>query len=227
MKEIIEKLHFEINDLSSKSPFKEKVRLVAVTKTFPVEKIVEAYNAGLRIFGENRVQEALEKIEKLKEYKDISWHLIGHLQSNKVKKCNAFSLIQSIDSLKLLDEILKFEENSRPDLLIQINSSYEDTKSGINIDEAYEFFSELIEKKYHEKLKIRGLMTIGPLTTDIEKIRNSFRKTRNLYENIQVKFNIEFDTLSMGMSSDYKIAIEEGSNMIRIGSLIFGERNYG
>ncbi|HPC37912.1 MAG TPA: YggS family pyridoxal phosphate-dependent enzyme [Exilispira sp.] len=226
MRERIKKLLDEIDYLSSKSLFKEKVKLVAVSKTFGAEKILEAYDCGIRIFGENKVQEAICKIDILKEYKDIKWHLIGHLQSNKVKKCKVFSLIHSIDSIKLLEEFSKFEDSEKPDLLIQINSSKEETKSGLFIEDVYNFFDKIIELGLNKKLNIRGLMTIGPLTDDESKIRLAFRNTRKLYEDLQYKYNIKFDILSMGMSSDYKIAIEEGSNMVRIGSLIFGERNY-
>lgn len=226
MRERIEKLLDEIDYLSSKSIFKEKVSLVAVSKTFSAEKILEAYDCGIRIFGENKVQEAISKIDILKEYKDIKWHLIGHLQSNKVKKCKVFSLIHSIDSIKLLEEFSKFEDSEKPDILIQINSSKEETKSGLLIENVYDFFDKILEIGLNKRLNIRGLMTIGPLTNDENKIRLAFRNTRKLYENLQYKYNIKFDILSMGMSSDYKIAIEEGSNMVRIGSLIFGERKY-
>lgn len=226
MKERIEKLLDEIENLSNKTSFREKVKLVAVSKTFNSDRILEAYSYGLRDFGENRVQEALLKIDQLKEYKDIRWHLIGHLQSNKVKKCNVFSFIQSIDSIKLVEELCKFEDSERPDILIQINSSRELTKSGLYFEQVYPFFDELIEKDLINKIKIRGLMTIGPLTEDVEKIRLAFRQTRKIYEELQVKYNLTFDILSMGMSDDYKIAIEEGSTMVRIGSLIFGERKY-
>ncbi|MCR4422733.1 MAG: YggS family pyridoxal phosphate-dependent enzyme [Spirochaetales bacterium] len=226
MKERIEKLLEEIENLSTKGNFKEKITLVAVTKTFDVDTILEAYRCGLRIFGENKVQEAISKIDAMKDYKDIQWHLIGHLQSNKVKKCKVFSLIHSIDSIKLLEEFLKFEDSERPDLLIQINSSAEESKSGIPLENVYDFFDKVLELELNKKIKIRGLMTIGPLTEDKKEIRIAFKKTRKFYEDLQYKYNLTFDILSMGMSSDYRIAIEEGSNMIRIGSLIFGERKY-
>ncbi len=226
MKEKILKLLEEIEDLSLKSNFKEKVTLVAVTKTFDVDKILEAYNCGLRIFGENKVQEAISKIEAMKDYKDIQWHLIGHLQSNKVKKCKVFSLIHSIDSIKLLDEFSRFDDFEKPDFLIQLNSSAEETKSGLPLENVYDFFEKVFELELNKKVKIRGLMTIGPLTEDKNEIRVAFKKTRKIYEDLQNKYNLAFDILSMGMSGDYKIAIEEGSNMVRIGSLIFGERKY-
>ena len=226
MKEKILKLLEEIEDLSLKSNFKEKVTLVAVTKTFDVDKILEAYNCGLRIFGENKVQEAISKIEAMKDYKDIQWNLIGHLQSNKVKKCKVFSLIHSIDSIKLLDEFSRFDDFEKPDFLIQLNSSAEETKSGLPLENVYDFFEKVFELELNKKVKIRGLMTIGPFTEDKNEIRVAFKKTRKIYEDLQYKYNLAFDILSMGMSGDYKIAIEEGSNMVRIGSLIFGERKY-
>ncbi len=226
MKNRIIKLIEDVQNLSDKTSFKQKVTILAVTKTQSVSKIIEAYDYGLRRFGENKVQEALLKMDQLKEYNDIQWHLIGHLQSNKVKKIKDFSLVQSIDSIKLLMEIARFNNEERPDVLIQINSSQESTKSGLNLDEVDDFFKEILENGLIKDIKIRGLMTIGPLTDDKNQIRKSFKKTRKIYEDLQIKYNLNFDTLSMGMSNDYDIAIEEGSNMIRIGSLIFGERNY-
>lgn len=226
MKERIYKILESIENLSNKTNFKQKVKLVAVSKTFKADKILEAYACGLRDFGENRVQEALGKIEYLKDYKDIKWHLIGHLQSNKIKKCRIFSLIQSMDSVRLIVEISKILDSKKPDLLVQINSSRETTKSGLYFEEVYPFFDNLFETGIINKVNIRGLMTIGPLTQDKEKIRLAFRHTRKLFEEIQLKYKIKFDILSMGMSDDYQIAIEEGSTMVRIGSLIFGERKY-
>jgi len=226
MRNRILRLLNRIEDLSNSTSLKQKVVLVAVTKTFSADKILEAYNCGLRIFGENRIQEALIKIDQLKEYKDIKWHMIGHLQSNKVKKTKIFSLIHSIDSIRLLEEIASFEENNKPEVLIQINSSLESTKSGLNFNQVDPFFEEILEKKINEKVKIRGLMTIGPLTEDRNRIREAFKNTRKIYEELQIKYKLDFDTLSMGMSGDYDIAIQEGSTMVRIGSLIFGERNY-
>ncbi len=226
MKDRINKLLDEIDSVSNKSNFKEKITLVAVSKTFPIEKILQAYSYGLNIFGENKVQEALAKIEELKDYTDIGWHLIGHLQSNKVKKCKVFKMIQSIDSIKLIEEISKFNETEKPEILIQINSSGEFTKSGLSFDEIYPFFDKIFETNIVNKVNIRGLMTIGPLTSDVGKIRTAFKNTRKIYEDLQIKYKLRFDTLSMGMSDDYKIAIEEGSTMVRIGSLIFGERKY-
>ncbi len=227
MKDKIQKLLENIENISLKSPFHQKVTLVAVSKTFGIDKIIEAYNCGLRIFGENKVQEAISKMQQLKDFKDINWHLIGHLQSNKVKKTKSFKLIHSIDSINLIEEISKFDYSERPDILIQINSSGEKSKFGLKLNEVELFFNQIMENNLHNKVNIRGLMAIGPLTEDRMLIRKAFKNTRKIYEQLQIRFNIKFDILSMGMSQDYDIAIEEGSNMVRIGSLIFGERNYG
>jgi len=199
-------------------------QLVAVSKTKPVEAILEAYNAGQRIFGENKVQEMVEKYEALP--KDIQWHLIGHLQTNKVKYIAPFvSLIQSVDSFKLLQEINKeASKNNRViECLLQIHIAKEETKFGLSFDEAKEIiFSP--ETKALKNIKIVGLMGMATNTDNQEQIREEFRTLHKFFLNSQ--FSTINSQLSMGMSSDYKIAIEEGSNLVRIGSAIFGERNY-
>ena len=206
---------------------KIKVQLVAVSKTKPDEEIKEAYEAGQRLFGENMVQELVEKYEHLP--KDIDWHLIGHLQTNKVKYIASFiSMIQSVDSMKLLQEIDKHaQKNSRViDCLLQVYIADEETKYGLGFDEVIELLrSEEYANLSH--VRIRGLMGIAT-NTDIEKqIRDEFYELKTFFDGIKQSYfrkDPTFDVLSMGMSSDYKIAIEQGSNMIRPGSTIFGQR---
>jgi pyridoxal phosphate enzyme (YggS family) len=204
-----------------------KAKLIAVSKTKPAEDVQEAYDAGQRVFGENQVQELVEKYEKLP--KDIEWHLIGHLQTNKVKYIAPFiSLIESVDSLKLLQEINKqAEKNSRViDCLLQVYIADEETKFGLSYDELIELLRspEYIELK---NVRIVGLMGIAT-NTDVEKqINDEFHELRVLFDGIKVSFfrkDEYFKELSMGMSSDYKIALEQGSTMIRVGSTIFGQR---
>lgn len=203
------------------------VKLLAVSKTKPVEDVQEAYDAGQRLFGENMVQELVEKQEHLP--KDIQWHLIGHLQSNKVKYIAPFiSMIQSVDSLKLLQEIDKHAEKNKRviDCLLQIYIADEETKFGLGFDEAVELLrSEEFAALKH--IRIRGLMGIATNTDNEKQIKNEYYELKTFFDGIKQSFfrkDAAFDTLSMGMSSDYKVAIEQGSTMIRLGSTIFGER---
>ncbi|MET3980031.1 pyridoxal phosphate enzyme (YggS family) [Mucilaginibacter sp. UYP25] len=203
------------------------VALLAVSKTKPAEDLQQAYDAGQRLFGENTVQELVEKQEQLP--KDIEWHLIGHLQSNKVKYVAPFiSMIQSVDSIKLLQEINKHAEKNKRviDCLLQIYIADEETKFGLGFDEAI----ELLRSEEYAALKnirVRGLMGIAT-NTDVEKqIKDEYYELKTFFDGIKVSFfrkEESFDTLSMGMSSDYKVAIEQGSNMVRLGSTIFGGR---
>lgn len=203
------------------------VTLVAVSKTKPVEDIMEAYNAGQRIFGENMVQELVDKYEELP--KDIEWHLIGHLQTNKVKYIAPFiSMIESVDSLKLLQEINKQAlKNDRViDCLLQIYIADEETKYGLGFDEAVELLrsEEFAELK---NVRIRGLMGIATNTDNEKQIKEEFYELDTFFEGIKQSFFRKadyFDELSMGMSSDYKIAVEHGSTMVRLGSTVFGQR---
>jgi len=204
-----------------------KVSLIAVSKTKPASDIQEAYDAGQRLFGENQVQEMVEKQEQLP--KDIQWHLIGHLQSNKVKYIAPFvTMIQSVDSLKLLQEINKHAEKSNRviDCLLQIYIADEETKYGLGFDEAIEL---LRSEEYAElkNIRIRGLMGIAT-NTDVEKqIKEEYYELKTFFDGIKVSFfrkEDSFNVLSMGMSGDYKLAIEQGSNMVRVGSTIFGGR---
>jgi len=208
----------------SKELKEKNVTLVAVSKTKPVEGILELYNLGQRDFGENYVQELVAKQEQLP--KDIRWHFIGHLQSNKVKLITPFvSLIQSVDSESLLKEINKqAEKNSRKiDCLLQVHIAKEETKFGLDENE----LDEIIRARGYKNICVKGLMGMASFTDDEKIVRNEFRLLKSLfdkYRHLQTN-NDNLQTLSMGMSSDYKIAIEDGSNMVRIGSLLFGERN--
>ena len=197
----------------------EKVQLVAVSKTKHTDLILEAYQAGHRIFGENKVQELVEKSTILPN--DIQWHMIGHLQSNKVKYIAPFvSLIHSVDSKKLLIEIDKrAKQNNRViHCLLQIHIAQESSKFGLSEDEAI----ELLEMNL-TNVSIDGLMGMATFTDDKQQIRSEFKSLKNTFEKAKSNFH-KLSVLSMGMSGDYDIAIEEGSNMIRIGSSIFGAR---
>src|SRR6201994_4338367 len=204
-----------------------KVSLLAVSKTKSPEDIMQAYDAGQRLFGENMVQELVDKYEKLP--KDIQWHLIGHLQSNKVKYIAPFiTMIESVDSLKLLQEINKqaLKHNRVIDCLLQIYIADEETKFGLGFDEAIELLrsDEFTQLK---NVRIRGLMGIATNTDNEKQIKEEYYELKTFFDGIkQSYFRKEkaFDTLSMGMSSDYKIAMEQGSNMVRLGSTIFGTR---
>ncbi|HVZ96836.1 MAG TPA: YggS family pyridoxal phosphate-dependent enzyme [Chitinophagaceae bacterium] len=202
------------------------VTLVAVSKTKPVHDILELYNSGQKDFGENYVQELTEKAGQLP--KDIHWHFIGHLQTNKVKYIAPFiSLIQSADSRKLLAEINKqaIINNRTIDCLLQVHIAAEETKFGFDEKELHDIFDAgLIDFK---NIRIRGLMGMASFTDDMNIVRNEFKSLRFLYEKYKsLDFdNCRFSVLSMGMSADYKTAIEEGSNMVRIGSLLFGKRH--
>ena len=204
------------------------ITLVAVSKTKPVEEIKKKYNEGFINFGENRVNELVQKFNLLP--KDINWHMIGHLQTNKVKKIIPFvSLIHSVDSLKLIDKIenesKKFDKKTN--ILLQVHIAKEKSKYGFNFEEVRDFFKNQLDESY-KNINIVGLMGMATFTNNKNQIRKEFKKLKILYDEIKSisqKNNQKIKILSMGMSSDYKIAIEEGSNMVRIGSLIFGERD--
>ena len=204
------------------------ITLVAVSKTKPVEEIKKKYNEGLINFGENRVNELVQKFNLLP--KDINWHMIGHLQTNKVKKIIPFiSLIHSVDSFKLIEKIenesKKFDKKTN--ILLQVHIAKEKSKYGFNFEEVRYFFKNQLDESY-KNINIVGLMGMATFTNNKNQIRKEFKKLKILYDEIKSisqKNNQKIKILSMGMSSDYKIAIEEGSNMVRIGSLIFGERD--
>jgi pyridoxal phosphate enzyme (YggS family) len=206
-----------------------KAKLVAVSKTKSAADIMELYNLGQRDFGENYVQELIEKYEALP--KDIQWHFIGHPQSNKVKYITPFvTLIHGVDSFKLLQEINKQAEKNKRNIncLLQVHIAKEETKFGLNEEELQEIFSEAKSLENLKNINITGLMGMASFTDDMEKVRSEFRYLKSLFDKYSQlsTINYQLSTLSMGMSADYKIAIEEGSNLVRIGSLIFGERIY-
>lgn len=202
----------------------EEITLVAVSKTFPDSDVLEAFNAGQVNFGENKVQEMVKKFDVLSNY-PIKWHLIGHLQTNKVKYVADFvHLIHSVDSFKLALEIDKHAQKAkrRINILVQVNTSDEMQKSGVEVEDAKKLCNEI---KQLENINLNGLMTIGKFTDETDIIRDNFRTLKRLFDEIKPDFD-EFNFLSMGMTSDFEIAIEEGANMLRIGSAIFGYRNY-
>lgn len=214
-----------LNDLKKVLP--KQCRLIAVSKTQPAENILEAYHAGQRIFGENKVQELAPKQEILP--KDIEWHMIGHLQTNKVKYIAPFvSLIHSIDSIKLLEEVNKQGNKVKRVIpcLLQVHIAREETKFGFSEEEIHSLISspELLQWK---NLKISGLMGMATFTENTSQIREEFKGLKSLFEKLKAATLtgiFDFTELSMGMSGDYRIAIEEGSTLIRIGTAIFGGR---
>ncbi|MBQ7614633.1 MAG: YggS family pyridoxal phosphate-dependent enzyme [Butyrivibrio sp.] len=205
---------------------RDEVTLIAVSKTKPVSDIRQAMDCGITVFGENKVQEIKDKTEEIKE--PLSWHMIGHLQANKVKYLpGRVCMIHSVDNKKLADEIEKqFTKNDEKiDVLIEVNMAHEETKFGLSPDDALDFVKEISGLPH---LNIRGLMTIAPYTEDPESNRVYFKGLRQLMEKIN-SMNIpgvKMDTLSMGMTGDYQIAIEEGATFVRVGTGIFGERDY-
>lgn len=208
-----------------KANLPEGVILVAVSKTKPNEAILEAYEAGQRVFGENKVQDMVQKWEALP--KDIEWHMIGHLQRNKVKYMAEFvSLIHGVDSLKLLKEIDKQAQkhNRVIPCLLQMHIAEEDTKFGLDEDELNALLASS-EFKQLKHVKIMGLMGMATFTDNENQVRKEFARLKSLFENLKLQLP-DITILSMGMSGDYGIAIEEGSTMVRIGSSIFGARNY-
>ena len=206
-----------------KNEIKDKADLVAVSKTRSIQEIQEAYNSGQLKFGENRVQEIVDKQSKLPN--NIEWHMIGHLQKNKVKYIAKFiNLIHSVDRISLAKEIDKHakKENRRIDCLIQLKISKEESKFGLQIEDFKNFYESL---KNYKNLNIIGLMGMASFTDDNELIDKEFKKIKTIYDDM-VLIDSRFKVLSIGMSDDYNIAIENGSNMIRVGSKIFGKRNY-
>jgi pyridoxal phosphate enzyme (YggS family) len=221
-------MNIKSNIINLRSAIPESCTIVAVSKTNPVEKIKEAYEAGHRVFGENRVQELTPKYDALP--KDIQWHMIGHMQTNKVKYIAPFvHLIHSVDRLGVLEEINK--QAARIDrtisCLLQIHIAMEDTKFGFSEEEVVSLVTGSEIKKLSH-ITIEGVMGMATFTNDKGQVRNEFRNLRQLFERLKsskLPDNVRMKELSMGMSGDYKIAIEEGSTMVRIGSAIFGERS--
>ena len=205
---------------------REDVTLIAVSKTKPIQMLQEAYDFGVRVFGENKVQEIVDKYEALP--KDISWHMIGHLQRNKVKYIiDKVDMIHSVDSLRLAETIEK--EAAKKDLiikiLIEVNVAKEESKFGIMPEKVEELVSQVSQLPH---IRSCGLMTIAPFVENPEENRKYFRQLKQLSVDINAKNidNIYMDTLSMGMTNDYVVAVEEGATMVRVGTAIFGARNY-
>ena len=205
---------------------RSEVTLIAVSKTKPVSDIRQAMDCGITVFGENKVQEIKDKTTEITE--PLSWHMIGHLQANKVKYLpGRVCMIHSVDNKKLADEIEKqfAKTDEKIDVLIEVNMAHEDTKFGLSPDEAPAFVKEISSLPH---LNIRGLMTIAPYTEDPESNRQYFKGLRELKDSINAMNipRVNMDTLSMGMTGDYEVAIEEGATFVRVGTGIFGERNY-
>ena len=227
LKENLESVEARIQAACNRAGRKrEEVTLIAVSKTKPVSMLQEAYDLGVRIFGENKVQEIRDKYEALP--KDIEWHMIGHLQTNKVKYIvDKVKLIHSVDSLKLAETIEREAEkrSCTADILLEVNVAGEESKFGMKADEVLPFYDRLSQ---YSHINVRGLMTIAPFVDNPEKNRTIFADLHKLYVDIKEK-NIDNDTvniLSMGMTNDYEVAIEEGATMVRIGTGIFGARDY-
>lgn len=207
-----------------KSSLPENVTLVAVSKTKPVSDLMEAYNAGQRIFGENKIQEMTEKWQEMP--KDIEWHMIGHIQSNKIKYMIPYvKLIHGVDSLKLLKEINRLGNRwqKKVDCLLQISIADEETKFGLNENELAEILHYIKTDKTATNVNLVGLMGMATFTDNQEQIREEFVHLKSIFDKVQAENN-NFQILSMGMSGDYQLAIDCGSTMIRVGSSIFGNR---
>ena len=205
---------------------RDTIKLVAVTKTVDVQSINKAVECGITLLGENKVQEIVEKTPLIEG--NVEWHMIGHLQTNKVRYiADKVKMIHSVDSIKLVEEINKrFKNHSRIiDILVEINIGREDSKNGIAPENIMQFLQDA--NKY-ENIHIMGLMTVAPACDNVEKVRPYFREMKKIFENIKSENieNVNMESLSMGMTNDFEIAIEEGTNMVRIGSGIFGPRKY-
>ena len=213
------------NILQIKKSIPKGVKITAVSKTYSTEKIMQVYETGQKIFGENKVQELIKKYKLLP--KDIEWHMIGHLQTNKVKQITPFvDTIQSVDSMKLLVEIDKQAKKSNRIIkcLLQIHIAEEETKFGLDLKEAEEILMSE-ELKTLANIQITGLMGMATLTDNQHQIELEFKSIKNIFDRLKKTYQ-SLSTLSIGMSSDYAIAISQGSNLVRIGSLIFGTRGY-
>ena len=227
VKENLQKVERRIEEACKRAGrSRDEVTLIAVSKTKPVEMIREAMDGGIEDFGENKVQEMCGKMEEIKE--PLRWHLIGHLQRNKVKYVvgKAF-LIHSVDSLRLAEEIQKEAEKKNVvcPILVEINIGEEESKSGIKKEEAIELVKQISALS---RVRIKGLMCVPPATPDPENSRGYFRRMKQLREEIQKLElpGVEMKELSMGMTGDFEVAVEEGATYVRVGTAIFGERNY-
>jgi len=219
----IQNLKEKINMSLQKSIYTlEEINLVAVTKNATLDQVKAAYDHGIINIGENKVQKLVPQMNEMEDY-EINWHFIGHLQTNKVKYIiDRVNLVQSLDRYSLARELNKRAEWEDIDVnvLVQVNIALEDSKYGLNPDKLFTFVEDVL--KYYPRIKVKGLMTIAPFDDNPEVLRPYFYKMRQLFDKCKERFNlVEFDTLSMGMSNDYQIALEEGANMIRVGSALF------
>lgn len=227
IKDNIMSIKKNIDDIRKNSNRQEEVNLIAVTKTVDVDKVLEAIDAGITDIGENKPQELARKYDVIGD--NVRYHLIGTLQTNKVKYIiDKVYMIHSLDRVALCEEIQKRAEkiNKTINCLVQVNISKEESKHGLEKEFVIDFIKEVSSK--YKNIHIKGLMTMAPFVDDEEEIRNVFKSLKNL--SLQIKDlnlqNVEMDTLSMGMSHDYKIAVEEGATMVRVGTSIFGQRDY-
>lgn len=226
--ENLDKIRDNIDLIKKEKGLDYPITLIAVSKTVDEEKVIEAYEHGQRDFGENKVQELTKKESSLNNLEDINFHMIGYLQSNKVKYLvNTAKLIHSLDRKSLIKEMEKRGRNEDFifNCLIQVNLAKEESKSGIYIEDLDELLTSIENSEY---IKVKGLMMIAPFYEDAEDVRPLFREMKELFDELKSRDfkNIEMKYLSMGMSHDYKVAVEEGSNMVRIGTDIFGKRVY-
>ncbi|AFS78709.1 putative pyridoxal phosphate enzyme, YggS family [Gottschalkia acidurici 9a] len=227
IKENLLYINDKINEIAkNKGISSEDITLIGVTKTIDVDRINESISLGIANIGENKVQEIQEKYDKIKG--DVKWHMIGHLQTNKVKYIiDKVELIHSLDRKSLADEIQKraSQNNIVAKVLVQVNVAEEESKFGLKLEEAISFIESI---QNYKNIKIKGLMTMAPYEEDTEKVRFVFRELKKLFETIKEKINenVDMKYLSMGMTNDYDIALEEGANMIRVGTGVFGERIY-
>lgn len=227
LKEQLEQVKQNIQEACDKSGRKNgEVTLIAVSKTKPVAMLQEAYDLGVRVFGENKVQELVDKYEVLP--KDIEWHMIGHLQTNKVKYIiDKVAMIHSVDSIKLAETIEKeaAKKNCIANILIEVNVAEEESKFGLKVEEVIPFIEKISAFPH---IRVKGLMTIAPFVENAEENRAVFADLRKLSVDIESKNidNTNMSVLSMGMTNDYEVAVEEGATMVRVGTGIFGERNY-
>jgi pyridoxal phosphate enzyme (YggS family) len=220
IEENIKRLRENIEDIKARYGIERDIVIEAITKGVDAEGILWAYEAGIKIMGENRVQEALLKIPFLSL--DIEWHLVGHLQTNKVKHAlKVFKVIESVDRVELVEALDKRLDKTL-EIFIEVNTSMEPQKTGCKIEEVNNLVEEVLRR---EKLVLTGLMTIGPYPVEEKKSREAFSKLRELKERIEKDFGIHLQWLSMGMTEDYPYAIMEGANLLRIGRGIFGEVN--
>lgn len=227
LKEQLEQVKQNIQEACEKvKRNRDEVTLIAVSKTKPIEVLHEAYDLGVRVFGENKVQELVDKYEALP--KDIEWHLIGHLQTNKVKYIiDKVAMIHSVDSLKLAETIEKeaAKKDCIANILVEVNVAEEDSKFGLKVDEVLPFIEKISTFPH---IRVKGLMTIAPFVENAEENRDIFTNLHKLSVDIEAKNidNTSMSVLSMGMTNDYEVAVEEGATMVRVGTGIFGARNY-